>query len=78
MIIRLVREQLARRPFEAFELTTADGQTFEFRHPDAAILSAGGRALGFVEADGSNVVLDLLLVTKLRAIPNEAVRTPEP
>lgn len=71
MITRLVREQLEKQPFETFELTTADGQVFAFRHPDVAILSAGGRAITFVEPDGAQVVLDLLLVTKLRAYPVE-------
>lgn len=47
MINDTLRQQLARRPFEPFHVVTSSGQTYDVRHPDAAILLKNGLAVAY-------------------------------
>lgn len=42
MTINVIRDALARRPFEPFRLVLSSGDTCEVRHPENALLLRGG------------------------------------
>lgn len=42
MSINVLREALARRPFEPFRLRLSSGDSYEVLHPESALLLRGG------------------------------------
>lgn len=44
---------LTRRPFEPMRVKMSNGETFEIRHPEMAMLTKTGLIIGLPEPDGS-------------------------
>jgi hypothetical protein len=63
-----------KRPFEPFALHVADARVFVVRHPDAAVLTGGGRTVSVLNDSGTIEVIDLLLVTSLRPLAESETR----
>jgi hypothetical protein len=61
----------ARVPFEPFRVLTADGRSYDIRHPENYTLSGNGRLMAIAMSDHF-ITLDLLLVTGIqRPIPHK-------
>jgi len=52
MTIDVLREFLRRRPFTPFRVVTSSGQSYDVRHPDAAILVRDGLVVAYGGDDG--------------------------
>jgi len=50
MTIDTLKDYLRRRPFTPFRVTLSSGQSFDVRHPDAAILLKNGLAVAYGES----------------------------
>ncbi|MGD0092341.1 MAG: hypothetical protein ABSE73_20690 [Planctomycetota bacterium] len=73
-----VRELLRVRPFEPFCVHLADGRSVTVKHPEAMVLSASGRTAVVLREAGATSVIDLLLVTELEPLPQDAARDKRP
>ena len=63
MTIEQVRDLCEARPFTAFQLHLPDGRCVEVVHPDFFSTSKTGRLLFVSNTDGSESIVDLLLVS---------------
>jgi hypothetical protein len=64
--VEKLREFHEKRPFQAFDIHTADGETVRVRHPEFLLRTAAGRTIYVHTGRGEEVqTIDLLLVTKL-------------
>lgn len=66
MTIQEVQRQLRKEPFEPFRILTADGQTYDVRHPENLAFAGKGRLVSVGLDDGTFMILDLLLVTGIQ------------
>jgi hypothetical protein len=64
MTIQELQLHHTQRPFEPFRLMTADGRSYEVRHPERLASLRTGRMIS-VATDEGFVILDLLLITAL-------------
>jgi hypothetical protein len=53
MTLDAVRTLLSRRPFEPMRIKTSNGEVFEVRHPEMALLAKSAMAIVHPDADGS-------------------------
>ena len=60
------RATLHLQTFRPFTIRMADGRQFDVAHPDFVAQSPSGRAVIVSQADESNTVLDLLLMSELQ------------
>jgi hypothetical protein len=74
MTIGQVRRMHQARPFQAFEIVLADGRSLPVEHPEVLAIPPPGRTIIVALADGTFEVVDLLLVTSLKARSNGAPR----
>lgn len=56
------------QPFQPFTLRTADGLTYEVRHPEFMSFSQSGRTIAVATPDDAHDVLDVLLITAIHKI----------
>ncbi len=56
-------------PFQAFRVHMADGRSVDIPHPDFMHLSPTGRRLIVARSDDSFEVVDILLVTSVKTLP---------
>jgi hypothetical protein len=59
-----LRSMVQRRPFQPFEIHTADGQSIKVTHPEN-IAYAGGRVAAIVFPGDRLEIIDLLLVARI-------------
>ena len=72
MTLQEVQRPIQKQPFEPFRVLTADGQSYDVRHPEHLAFSGKGRLIAIGMVDDSFVTLDLLRVTAIhRPIPKE-------
>ena len=57
------------KPFKPFVIHMADGREFTIHHPEFLSRSPSGRTIIVYGTDDSFSILDLLLMTELRALP---------
>ena len=69
-----VRQMLRARPFRAFQLNLADGDSFQVFHPDFAIISPNGETIVAYTRDNQMKIIDLLLVTSIEHVNGRARR----
>lgn len=65
MAIQEIRKAYEARPFQPFELRTADGRTVLVKSPEFMMFSPKQRCI-YVGMDDGVEIVDLLLVTSLR------------
>lgn len=53
MTVDAIRTLLSRRPFEPMRIKTSNGDVFEVRHPEMALLAKSAMAVVHPDADGS-------------------------
>jgi hypothetical protein len=53
MTAEAIRAMLTRRPFEPLKVKTSNGEVFEIRHPEMAMLSRSALVILHADADGS-------------------------
>ena len=46
-----IRELLKRRPFAPFQIKLSNGETYDARHPECAILTKSGVVIGYPDSD---------------------------
>ena len=67
MTVQTFREMLARRPFQPVKVTLSSGQSYEFKHPEMAMLTRTSLLVGVEIADdgvpAEFKILSLLHVT---------------
>jgi hypothetical protein len=68
MTIQEIRKAYEARPFQPFELRTADGRTVAVKSPEFLAFSPKQRCV-YVGLDDGVEVVDLLLVTSLKMRP---------
>jgi hypothetical protein len=66
MTIEELQKMHQARPFQPFDIYLADGRTLSVEHPEFLARSPVGRTISVGLADGSHVVVDLLLVVSLK------------
>ena len=72
MTLQEVQRQMQKQPFKPFRVLTADGQSYDVRHPERLAFSGKGRRIAVGMDDDSFVTLDLPLVTAThRPIPKQ-------
>ncbi len=74
MTIEQIRKMHQARPFQAFEIHLANGQSLPVEHPEVLAMAPPGRTVGVGLADGTIEIVDLLLVTSLKPRGNGASR----
>lgn len=52
MTLEAIRAMLTRRPFEPLRVKTSNGEIFEIRHPEMAMLARSALVVLHPEADG--------------------------
>jgi hypothetical protein len=76
MTVQTFREMLARRPFQPVKLTLSSGQSYEFRHPEMAMLTRTSLLVGTdLAEDGVPAefkILSLPHVTAIEPLTNQA------
>jgi hypothetical protein len=60
------RATLHQQPFRPFTIRMADGRAIQVAHPDFVAQSQTGRTVIVFQADESDSVLDLLLMSELQ------------
>jgi hypothetical protein len=60
-----VKELYKAKPFRAFTLHLADGDTIPVKSPDFMWMTPGGRTIFVSQGGDSAPIIDLLLVTKI-------------
>ncbi|HZL37317.1 MAG TPA: hypothetical protein VFC78_18500 [Tepidisphaeraceae bacterium] len=53
MTLESIKALLTRRPFEPLRVKTSNGEIFEIRHPEMAVLARSAMAIVHPDADGS-------------------------
>jgi hypothetical protein len=71
VIVPQFRRFLATRPFQPFAIHMADRRQFTIRHPEAAMLLGAGRTFVVLNDQRLHEVVDLLMVTSLRPLPQD-------
>jgi hypothetical protein len=74
MTIEQLRKMHQARPFQPFDIHLADGRAFAVDHPEFLAQSPTGRTIFVGLPDGTLEIIDLLLVTSLKARRNGARR----
>lgn len=74
MTIEQVRSFHRAQPFRPFEMYLADGRVLSIAHPENLAIAEPGRTVGVGTADGVIEIVDLLLVTSLKPLPEGARR----
>jgi len=69
-----LRKMHQARPFEPFDIHLADGRSFPVQHPEMLAIMPPGRTIFMARSEGSFEIVDLLLVTSLKARSNGAAR----
>jgi hypothetical protein len=64
-------------PFLPFEIHMADGRKVSVDHPEVMAINPSGRTIIVYHNDGTFEVIDLLLVTTLKASSNGSHRRPK-
>jgi hypothetical protein len=76
MTVQTFREMLTRRPFQAVKVTLSSGQSYEIRHPEAALLTRTNLLIGVDVADdgvpAEFKILSLLHVTAIEPLSGKA------
>ena len=71
-----IREFLQRRPFQPIRMTLTDGQTYDIRHPELAMVGRSTVAIGVPAPNDPSPVYDRLVTVSLLHImqvePREA------
>lgn len=70
MTIEQLRNTHHAQPFRPFTIYLADGRSYHVPHPEFLSQSPGGRTVIVYHEDDSFSILDLLLITELRAEPS--------
>jgi hypothetical protein len=65
MTIQEIQRLRESRPFEPFRVLTADGRSYDVRHPEMIAQSGSGRLISIGQADHF-VTVDLLLATAIQ------------
>ncbi|MBN2578873.1 MAG: hypothetical protein JXB10_07775 [Pirellulales bacterium] len=60
-----IREFLQHKPFQPFRITLTDGQTYEVRHPELAMVGRSTVAIGLPAPTEPNPVYDRLVTVSL-------------
>jgi Tfp pilus assembly protein PilP len=63
MTIQEIQRLRSAQPFEPFRIVTADGRSYDVRHPEYLGQTPSGRLITIGLDDDSTVTLDLLRVT---------------
>ena len=74
MTVEQLRKMHRARPFQPFEIHLADGRSLPVEHPEFLAITPPGRTIGVGLRDGIIEVVDLLLVTSLKARSNSRTR----
>jgi len=74
MTIEQIRRMHQARPFQAFDINLADGRSLAVNHPELLAIMPPGRTIIVALPDGNFEIIDLLLVTSLKARSNGAPR----
>lgn len=69
-----IRGFLKRKPFKAFDLRTAGGQSHEMSHPESIAVSPKGDVLVLWPAEGGLVLVDVDQITEA-AYPSASKQT---
>lgn len=72
MTIERIRELFYALPFQPFIIHLADGREVPVRHREFVATPPTGRTLIVVQPDGTQNIIDLLLVTDLEIKPQLA------
>jgi hypothetical protein len=76
MTVQTFREMLTRRPFQAVKVTLSSGQSYEIRHPEAALLTRTNLLIGVDVADdgvpAEFKIISLLHVTAIEPLSGKA------
>jgi hypothetical protein len=65
MTIQEIQRLRETRPFEPFRVLTADGRSYDVRHPEMIAQTGSGRLISIGQSDHF-VTVDLLLVTAIQ------------
>ncbi len=74
MTVEQLRRTLQATPFQPFDIHLADGRSLPVQHPEMLAITPPGRTIGVALADGTIEIVDLLLVTSLKPLPNGSPR----
>ena len=66
MTIQEIQRHREAKPFQPFRVLTADGRTYDVRHPEMLSQTGSGRLISIAQQDHF-VTLDLLLVTGIES-----------
>lgn len=75
MTTQQMREWHQARPFQPFVIRMADGRSVVVKHPETMAISPVGRTITVYTRSGAAQVIDLLLVTALKARRNGRTQT---
>jgi hypothetical protein len=67
MTIEQLRRMHQTRPFQPFDIYMGDGRSVPVEHPEMLAINPPGRTIAVGHADGTFEIVDLLLVTSLKA-----------
>ena len=62
-------------PFKPFEIYLADGRILDVNHPEGLAMTPSGRTISVAMPDDTLQIVDLLLVTSLKPLPNGGKKT---
>ena len=65
MTIEKIRELCHAEPFRPFKIHFPDGRNIGVQHPDFVALSPTGRMISVFQPDGSESLIDLMLVSDI-------------
>ena len=72
-----VREFVYRRPFHPFRITLTDGCTYDFHHPEMAMVGRSTVAIGLPKEEAPQPVYDrLVTVSLLHIMQIEPIQAP--
>lgn len=72
MTIEQLQKLHQARPFQPFDIYLADGRSLPVEHPEFLSRPPTGRTIAVGLQDGTHEIVDLLLVTSLKARANGA------
>jgi hypothetical protein len=74
MTTQQLHAMLRAAPFQPFDVYLANGKAIPVRHPELVLVTPGGRTIVIASEDDAVEIVDLLLVTSLKARTNGAAR----
>ena len=78
MASQQLRHMHQARPFQPFDIHLADGRSIPVDHPELLAITSNGRTISVASHEDAFEIIDLLLVTSLKARSNGTARSKRP